>query len=112
MMTRFKGAGRYYPGCIYGFILAFPVMLIILLMFGEAIMENEVIGLLLYVAAVVILYFLGCWVGKKIYGFTERKFSETPFFCERLEMWAFLTEFAVSGAVFVLTLCIAVLLSL
>lgn len=112
MMIRFKGAVRYSPGCIYGFALAFPVMLAILALTGEAIMENEVIGLVLYVAVCTLLYFLGFIAGRKIYGFTERKYSEMPFFCERVGMWAVLTESAVSGAVFMLTLCITVLLLL
>ena len=112
MTARFRGAVRYCPGCIYGFALAFPVMLAILALTGEAIMENEVIGLVLYVAASSLLYFLGFIAGRKIYGFTERKFSEMPFFCERVEMWAVLTESAVSGALFMLTLCITALLLL
>lgn len=87
-------------------------MLAILALTGEAIMENEVIGLVLYVAACTLLYFLGFIAGRKIYGFTERKFSEMPFFCERVEMCTVLTESAVSAAVFMLTLCITALLLL
>ena len=106
MKTTLKGWTRYQPGCIYGAIMTAFTAAALLLLFGSYLPElvNGISAVFL-VAAVIVVYFLFCFVGKKLHDLTQRFYERFNLTSNHSEILADFTEigsmFAVLAAFFI-----------
>lgn len=107
MKRRLKGAARYFPGCLYGLLLMIPLSVVIGIWWSEHSVQLWVksIALILFIA----FYLICCKAGKKIFDFTERKFSKCKKNRKKAQFFAKLTEVAVFFGVILLFIFVPLL---
>ena len=98
MKTTLKGWRRYYPGCVYAAIMSLIAWFFAMLLFADHLHEFvSGINSLFLIIAMIVVYFLFCFVGKKLHDLTQRFYERFNLTANHSEILADFTEI---GSVF------------
>jgi len=93
MKTTLKGRGRYYPGCIYASIMSLGACAVLMVFFADH-LHGFVSGInaVVLIAAMIVMYLLFCFVGKKLHDLTQRFYERFNLTSNHSEILADFTE--------------------